>query len=189
MMKNNQAKNDTKAIQEAVELWFNSVVLGLKLCPFAEKPAREKRVRFYVSQASQGELLIADLTGELALLDKTSAADIETTLIIVPFFLNNFFDYNQFLLWAKATLKRNGWQGVYQIASFHPHYCFAGAKADAVENLTNRAPYAILHIIREASLTAALSYIGNSEEIPERNKQCVRNLTETEKKQLFPYLF
>ena len=169
--------------------WLNSAVIGLNLCPFSAKPTRENRVRFMVSDAITEEGLLEQLIFEMELLDKTPVAELETTLLIAPTVLQDFYDYNQFLVWAQAALKRHGWQGVYQLASFHPEYCFAGAENDDAENLTNRAPYPILHIIREESLAAALTYFENAHEIPERNKKTVQALTVEEKQTLFPYLF
>ena len=176
-------------VTQQVILWLNSVVIGLNLCPFSAKPARENRVRFFVSDAQDEEGVLADLAAEMEYLDKTPAATIETTLVIIPKALEAFYDYTQCLVWAQSQLKRQGWQGVYQLASFHPDYCFAGAEPDDAENLTNRAPYPIIHIIREASLEKALEYFDEVEEIPERNKACVEALSQDQKQKLFPYLF
>lgn len=177
------------AVCVAVARWLNEVVIGLNLCPFAAKPTGEKRVRLAVSNAGDDEALLQDLQRELELLDAQPASDIETTLLIIPHHLQDFFDYKQFLTWADQLLKRHGWIGTYQLATFHPHYCFAGAEPDDAENLTNRAPYPILHIIREASLERALQYFADVEEVPEINKRRVENLTAEEKQTLFPYLF
>lgn len=172
-----------------VVLWLNSVVIGLNLCPFSGKPMRENRVRMFVSQAVTEDEVLADVAAEMELLDKTPVADLETTLIIIPGALQDFFDYTQCLQWAQSALKREGWLGVFQLASFHPQYCFAGAEPADNENLTNRSPYPIIHIIREASLAKALEYYEGVEEIPERNKACVESLSDEQKQTLFPYLF
>ncbi|GGY71544.1 hypothetical protein GCM10011613_15420 [Cellvibrio zantedeschiae] len=177
------------SVTQDVLVWLNSVVIGLNLCPFAGKPTRENRVRFSVSEATTEEAVLKDLVSEMELLDKTPVAELETTLVIIPNALQDFFDYTQCLGWAQAQLKRQGWLGVYQLASFHPDYCFAGAEPDDVENLTNRSPYPIIHIIREASLEKALEYFDDVDEVPERNKVCVAALTAEQKKKLFPYLF
>ena len=177
------------SVEKDVEAWLNQVVIGLNLCPFSHKPAREDRVRFQVSPSFVEEDLLADLTAEMELLDEKSATEIETTLLIVPNMLLDFFDYTQFLVWAQAQLKRQGWLGVYQLASFHPNYYFAGTNPEDDENLTNRSPYPIIHIIREASLEQALKYVEGVEEIPNRNRACVESLTGEQKKKLFPYLF
>lgn len=177
------------AVTVAVVRWLNEVVIGLNLCPFASKPTRENRVRFFVSLAVGDESLLQDLQQEMELLDKTPASEIETTLVIIPQHLQDFFDYNQFLNWADQLLKRNRWVGVYQLATFHPDYCFAGAAPEDAENLTNRAPYPILHIIREASLEKALDFYPDVDEVPAVNQARVGALTPAEKQALFPYLF
>lgn len=179
---------DAKVIAD-VARWLNEVVIGLNLCPFSGKPTRENRVRFFVSAATDDEILLQDLQQEMELLDQKPANEIETTLVIAPNHLQDFFDYNQFLQWTGQLLKRNRWVGVYQLATFHPDYCFADAEPDDAENLTNRAPYPILHIIREASLEKALDYYDDVDAIPENNKIRVEALTVEEKQKLFPYLF
>lgn len=177
-----------QAIKGAVVRWLNDVVIGLNLCPFAGKPAGENRVRIIISQALDDELLLQDLQREMELLDEKPATEIETTLIIIPHHLQDFFDYNQFLNWAEKMIKRNGWTGVYQLATFHPEYCFAGAEPEDAENLTNRSPYPILHIIREASLEKALQFYEGVDEVPENNKKRVESLSTAQKRALFPYL-
>jgi hypothetical protein len=177
------------SVKQEVILWLNSVVIGLNLCPFAGRPTGENRVRFQLSDSSTEEDVLADLIAEMERLDQTPVAELETTLLIIPNTLQDFFDYTQFLIWAQSQLKRQGWQGVYQLASFHPNYCFAGADPDDDENLTNRSPYPIIHIIREASLAKAIEYFEGVEEIPERNKACVEALSVEQKRTLFPYLF
>jgi len=172
-----------------VARWLNEVVIGLNLCPFSAKPTAENRVRFFVSEAIREEDLLEDLQKEMERLDEVGPEKIETTLMIVPHMLQDFFDYNQFLQWANQLIKRMKWQGVYQIASFHPDYYFSGTDPDDAENLTNRAPYPILHIIREASLEKALQYFPDADEIPERNRERVESLSTEQKRALFPYLF
>lgn len=178
-----------QVIKVAITRWLNEAVIGLNLCPFAGKPTRENRVRLVVSAADDDEQLLQDLQSEMELLDEKPATEIETTLLIIPHHLQDFFDYNQFLQWTSPLIKRNHWKGVYQLATFHPDYCFADAEPDDSENLTNRAPYPVLHIIREASLEKALQYYADVESVPENNKQTVGNLTQAQKQQLFPYLF
>lgn len=176
-------------VKQDVVIWLNTVVIGLNLCPFSVAPTRENRVRFQVTSAIVEEDLLANLTAEMELLDQTPTQKLETTLLIIPDMLRDFFDYTQFLTWAQAQLKRQGWQGVYQLASFHPNYCFAGSNPEDDENLTNRSPYPIIHIIREASLAKVLEYFDGVEEIPTRNRACVEALSIEQKQTLFPYLF
>lgn len=185
----NSIPPEQQVITYAVVRWLNDAVIGLNLCPFAGKPTREQRVRFAVSEARDDEGLLQDLQAEMELLDKKPVAELETTLVIIPNHLHDFFDYNQFLSWAAQLLKRQHWTGIYQLATFHPRYCFAGASEEDVENLTNRAPYPILHIIREVSLEKALQFYPDVDVIPEQNKARVAALTHEQKQALFPYLF
>jgi hypothetical protein len=80
------------------------------------------------------------------------------------------------------------WQGIFQIASFHPRYCFAGANPDDRENLTNQSPYPILHILREDSVEKAIAHYPDVDAVPQRNIKRVEELSNQKKQQLFPYL-
>lgn len=157
------------AVIPAVEAWLREAVIGLELCPFAAQPLQQQRVRIHVTPADTVEALLGDLHQECVRLDETPAATLETTLIVIPSMLADFDDYNDFLDPAEALLRHFGWEGVYQIASFHPHYRFAGAPAHDPGNLTNRAPYPLLHLLREASVGAAIEAWPDAAGIPERN--------------------
>lgn len=174
---------------EATENWLRDIVIGLNLCPFASKPYRSDAVRFVCSEAVSEQQLLEDLQRELVKLDAAPSDEIETTLIIIPNFLQDFFDYNQFLEWGERLIRRENWEGVIQLASFHPDYCFAGAEPDDAENLTNRSPYPTLHLIREDSLEAVLDKFPDSDRIPETNIAKMNELTAKEKTRLFPHLF
>lgn len=169
--------------------WLQQVVIGLNLCPFASKPYLDNQVRIAVSDCTEEACLLDDLLNELQYLDGHDAQEVETTLLVIPGMLTDFYDYNDFLDSAEAALEDGGWTGTYQIASFHPRYQFAGTAPEDAENLTNRAPYPILHLIREASLEKALKHYPDPEMIPERNIETVENLTDEQKCSLFPFLF
>ena len=107
------------------------------------------------------------LQAELELLNSNTS--IETTLLIHVNVLQDFDDYNQFLNYTDKLLRQTGLEGVYQIASFHPHYRFDDTGSDDAENYTNRSPYPMLHIIREESLAGAIAESANVDQIPARN--------------------
>jgi len=182
-----------ESVMQATQKWLEEVVIGLNLCPFAAKPNRLKQIRTVVCEAGAKDQDFEDdilgcLEMELKLLDINTPEQVETTLIVIPNTLQNFDDYNQFLDYAEFVLQRGGWEGTYQIASFHPDYCFADAHPDDDENLTNRSPYPILHLIREASLEEAIEKYPDTEEIPNNNIERVEGLTDKEKAKLFSYL-
>lgn len=179
---------DRDNIVQQLQRWLEQVVIGLRLCPFAEKPWHGQQVRIHVCDASDETALLETLQAELLLLDETPAQELETTLLAIPAMLEKFEDYNQFLELADMLLREFNWQGKYQLASFHPQYRFAGTSADDAENLTNRAPWPLLHIIRETSLTAALEHFPEAENIPRQNIRRMNSLSNEEKQRLFPYL-
>ena len=137
-------------IIEATRRWLETVVVGLNLCPFANRELVNNRVRFTVTTANSEQQLLKALENELGRLTRDDS--VETTLLIHPQVLADFLDYNEFLGVADRLLTEMKLEGIYQIASFHPRYQFAGTDQDDVENYTNRSPYQMLHLIREASL-------------------------------------
>lgn len=102
--------------------------------------------------------------------------NIETSLLIFPESLKDFDDYLDFLEIANALMHKQGYEGIYQLASFHPHYYFEGADENDAANYTNRSPYPMLHILREASLERALLNYPDPENIPGRNIKLTREL-------------
>ncbi|MFC1773259.1 DUF1415 domain-containing protein [Pseudomonadota bacterium] len=157
-----------------VRHWVETVVVGLNLCPFAKRELVNDRVRFSVSEAETEEQLLVDLQAELELLNNEET--VETTLLIHPRVLQDFFDYNQFLNYVDRLLTQMELEGVYQVASFHPDYQFSGTRPVDVENYTNRSPYPMLHLIREDSLERAIASYPDPDRIPERNIELLERL-------------
>lgn len=156
--------------------WIERAVIGLNLCPFAGRPWREDRVRLSVSEAAGIEALAEDLGEELLRLQRADPVELETSLLIHPFVLNDFFEYNDFLDIADRLVEDMGLAGVIQVASFHPRYQFAETPADDPANFTNRSPYPMLHLLREASIEAATDSIRDPDAIYERNIRTLREL-------------
>ena len=63
-----------------------------------------------------------------------------------------------------------------QIASFHPHYEFAGSASGDIENYTNRSPSPMMHLLREVSIDRAVAAFPDTADIYERNVQTLRHL-------------
>ena len=156
-------------IAAQMQTWITRVVVGLNLCPFARKPLENNQVRITVSNAHNTAALLEDLHAELSLLESKPASEIETTVIAISEMLGDFADYNDFLDLAEGLLDRFGWEGQFQIASFHPDYQFDGNGAEDAENYTNRSPWPALHLLREDSLEQAVDSHPDPEQIPDRN--------------------
>ena len=178
---------DNNAITAAVRRWVETVVVDLNLCPFAGRELRQERIRFVVSPATTEAQLLASLQTELEMLE--THADTETTLLIHPRVLQDFDDYNQFLESADDLLGTTGVDGIYQIASFHPHYQFSETAAEDVENYTNRSPYPLLHLLREQSLERSIASYPDTEQIPLRNIALMKRLGVDKLKQLLQACF
>ncbi|WP_045418483.1 DUF1415 domain-containing protein [Vibrio campbellii] len=183
------SNTDINAITEQVDQWLNDIVIGLNLCPFAAKPQRNKQIKIFVSEASQEEALLEDILLQLIELSNTEPEKLETTLVVVPNMLQDFWDYNFFIDWVEGLIKQQDWEGIFQVATFHPDYCFGGAEPEDDENLTNRSPYPVFHLIREESMEKVLKHYPDPESIPDTNIARVSALSEKERKKLFPYLF
>lgn len=154
-------------IIKATRQWVERFVVDLNLCPFAKRELVKERVRFHVSEATDTVALLEDLQRELQRLD--SDAGTETTLLIHPLVLTDFYDFNDFLGEADALLTQLGYDGIFQIASFHPDYQFGDTQPADAENYTNRSPYPVLHLLREASLALAIDNYPDTDLIPQRN--------------------
>jgi hypothetical protein len=167
---------DQQRVIDDTRRWVSAVVIGLNLCPFARRVFQADKIRYAVSLATGARALVQDLAGELRRLAACPATSVETTLLIHPHVLQDFLDYNEFLGIGERLVSDLGLRGIIQIASFHPGYQFAGTDLDAVENYTNRSPYPMLHLLREASITAAAGDPNELLAIPRRNVETLRRL-------------
>ena len=171
----------------SVRQWVNTFVMEMNLCPFAKYEMLNNRVRFATTNAITEEQLLMSLQDELELLNREPS--VETTLLIHPNVVQDFYDYNQFLSYADNLLLEMGLEGTYQVASFHPDYQFGGTNPEDAENYTNRSPYPLLHLIREASLERAIVEYPDVDQIPIRNVALMNSLGHNKLQALFESLF
>ena len=166
----------TDEIIAATRLWLERSVIGLNLCPFAESVYRADRVRFRVSEQRSASALLDDLRAELRELQAADPLRCETTLLIHPWVLTDFIEYNDFLDVCETTIVELDLEGELQVASFHPQYQFAGTQSEDIENYTNRSPYPMLHLLRETSIERAVAAVPDTGEIYRRNIRTLRDL-------------
>jgi hypothetical protein len=129
----------------------------------------KNQVRLVVSKAKHADGLLEELDRELDLLAATPADEVDTTLLIHPTLFDEFLDFNDFLEIAEGVVDEHGLEGVIQLASFHPQFQFDGTEVDDISNYTNRAPFAILHLLREESVERAVEAFPEAEAIFEQN--------------------
>ena len=153
---------------------MEQVVIGLNLCPFASKPVKENKVAYIAAGDASMEQHLQQLADSFKQLDSTF--DIETSLLIFPDSYQSFDSYLELLHLANLLLDDLRYTGIYQLASFHPAYCFENSDEDDAANFSNRSPYAMLHIIRESSVEKAVANFEGIEQVPERNVRVLRDL-------------
>lgn len=158
----------------ATRQWVETFVVARNVCPFAGREVARDTIRYVILDAGDWEQALLTLVAECERLDETPA--IETTLLVLTPGLEAFDDYLDFLEVAEALLADQGYEGTYQLASFHPEYRFADAEPEDPANFTNRSPFPMLHLLREAGLEQALSHYPDPEAIPERNIAALREV-------------
>lgn len=156
--------------------WLERAVIGLNLCPFAKSVHVKGQIHYRLSHATQKQELLQVLQEELQALQATDPAVRDTTLLILPDCFPDFMDFNDFLQDADDVLYTVGLDGTLQIASFHPRFQFAGTTEDDITNFTNRAPFPVLHLIREDSIARAVEAFPDAEMIYERNMRTLEDL-------------
>ena len=145
--------------------WLEKAVIGLNLCPFAKAVYVKNQVRLVVSHARHADDLLEELDRELDLLVATPAEETDTTLLIHATLFEDFLDFNDFLEVAESVLDEHELEGVVQLASFHPQFQFDGTDPNDISNYTNRAPFAILHLLREDSVERAVEAFPQADAI------------------------
>jgi uncharacterized protein len=175
----------TNEIVAQTQRWLERAVIDLNLCPFAKAEHVHNRIRYRVSDANTADTLARHLEEEITFLLAADPAKTETTLLLHPQVLGNFLDYNDFLTEADMVLERADPEVQLQIASFHPHYQFAGTATDDIDNYTNRSPFPMLHLLREDSVERAVSAFPDAAQIYERNIATLKALSQQTLKDIF----
>lgn len=167
---------ETSQVIALTQEWLEKAVIGLNLCPFAKAVHVKRQIRYVVSPAETVSALRQELETELLHLQATPPEETDTTLLIHPGVLQDFYAHNDFLDSAERLVRQLDLEGEIQIASFHPAYQFADTEIDAIENHTNRAPFPILHLLREASIEKVLEHFPDADSIYQRNIEHLRQL-------------
>lgn len=154
--------------------WVRSFVIEYNLCPFAKMPVYKGNLRIVASDHKKQALALEALMAEIHFLDEHQGT--ETTLLVFSEGFKDFFAYLDLVDLAEELIQRLDYEGVYQIASFHPDYYFADTDPLDVSNYTNRSPYPMLHLLREENLEKAIAAYGDTDKIPKRNNNTLQKL-------------
>lgn len=173
MSKKNNELDPERQIIEQTKCWLSNVIIAHNYCPFAKREIEQNRVRYQVINEFDPQNCLEILIQECVYLQQNP--EVETTLIVLPKGLGNFETYLDFIAVAEDLLVSQKYEGVFQMASFHPDYCFQGSEGNDPANFTNRSPYPMIHLLREASITKVLEHYPDPELIPERNIEFARS--------------
>lgn len=169
------------AVSEAQALadtrrWLERAVIGLNLCPFAKAVQVRRQIHWATWLPADEHGLVDALLAEAEALVASDASVRDTTLLIAPNTLSDFLDFNDFAARAQRRLARAGFDGILQLATFHPRFQFGGTEPEDIGNATNRAPYPTLHLLREDSVSRAVDAFPQAESIFERNVEVLERL-------------
>jgi hypothetical protein len=167
----------SESFVQPIRKWIETLVIAHNLCPFAKKEFIQNRIRYCSVEAQTTAAMLEAFVAEMLYLQSNSAT--ETSLLIFPETLSDFEDYLDFVDLCQQLLELQGFLGVFQLASFHPDYCFADVSAADPSNYTNRAPFPLLHLLREASIEKAVAHYEGAENIPNLNIQTMRRVGAT----------
>jgi len=157
----------SQQIIDHTKKWINEVIVGCNFCPFAANVIKLNGVHYQVENSETVELCVESFIREVDRLDNEQ--DIETSFLIFSSSFQRFDDYLEMVTLAEEYLVKNGYEGIYQVASFHPLYQFANSSQNDPANYTNRSLYPMLHLLREESIDRALENFKFPENIPDRN--------------------
>ncbi len=164
--------SENELLTSRTKKWITEIVIGCNFCPFAAKEMRRNTIHYEVENSTHTKECLDSFLKECIRLDENK--HIETSLLIFSQLFKRFDDYLDLVFRAEKLLKKQGYEGMYQVASFHPLYCFANSPEDDAANFTNRSPYPMLHILREERIEQALLHYPNPEKIPENNIRFAR---------------
>lgn len=150
------------------------MIIGLNFCPFAKREFVKQSINYQVSVDTSLQQNLNQLAAAFAQLD--NQPEIETTLLIFAEAYDSFDDFLELIDYADQLIDEFGYRSVYQLAHFHPHYCFQDEPENDPANYTNRSPFPTLHLLRESSLERAIDNYPDTASIPENNMTLARKL-------------
>jgi hypothetical protein len=167
---------DRTAVEGHVRAWLKEFVVGLNLCPFASPLLDSPQLRIAICEETSPAVLQRAFLSELDLLQSSPESEIATIVLVFPGGLADFEEYLSFLEQAQSLLIDAGLEGLVQLASFHPAYCFDGEDPEGPSHFSNRAPYPAIHLLREDMLSRVLGDFPNADLIPQRNIETLEKI-------------
>ena len=141
--------SDAACPVKSTRKWIRDVVVGLNLCPWAGAPLQHGDLRIVESTTTDAlECARREFDAVVATENATVAIAISDACA--------FEDYLDIVDAVDDAIDATGHRGAIQLATFHPAYQFGDAPEDAASHWTNRSPFPVLHLLREADVERAL---------------------------------
>ena len=159
---------------DKVKAWISSFVIKLNLCPFAKEAFSKDNIHYVIVKSNEASEIINCF--------KTEIKDLHTSLystsvVIIDHKELDFLEYLRIFDWCEKELNKSGLDEVFQLASFHPDYQFAGTDYSDQSNFTNRSPYPLVHILSSAEVAKAINMYGDTSKIFKRNIELMESMT------------
>lgn len=172
--------NEAQAMN-ATKRWLKRLVIDHNLCPFAHKEFARNRIHYAYQAEHTDEAYYDNIVHEVQRL--INHPHISTSLLIWPK-AKDFDGFLSLVGMAEQALRSHNWHHDFQLAHFHPDYCFADTTQDDPSNYTNRSPFPMLHLLRADHMARVLEKYPNPEDIPERNIRYTLDMGEAKLKRL-----
>ena len=145
-------------------------MIGYGLCPFADRPLREGRLRLVVVRGDDDEEVASAVVYELV--SRSGDSNPGTTVVIAPeYHPDDFEKYMSLVSYIEEDVMDDlDLVGKVQLAPFHPKFVFDGSGIDGIDNFTNRGPYPMFHVLREDEVSIAVDKLdGDAGKVWRRN--------------------
>jgi hypothetical protein len=170
-------EQDKKMVERTLD-WLQRVVIGLNLCPFADKPFKDGNVHVEVIDGSDQVEILSRVLAECFVRQNKPG----TSLMVCPeLFPSNFDSFLEvYNMLQEGVLVEHELTEDLQVAPFHPFFEFDGSGSDGIDNYTNRSPYPIFHILREEEVEHAVDLLdGDAGKVWKRNVRLLEELDST----------
>eukprot|EP00184_Porphyridium_aerugineum_P003229 CAMPEP_0184696610 /NCGR_PEP_ID=MMETSP0313-20130426/3843_1 /TAXON_ID=2792 /ORGANISM="Porphyridium aerugineum, Strain SAG 1380-2" /LENGTH=224 /DNA_ID=CAMNT_0027155267 /DNA_START=27 /DNA_END=701 /DNA_ORIENTATION=- len=147
--------NEDDLIIYQVLSWTKKIVVGLKLCPFADNELEKNKVRVALlpKTAENFDDFRAFLFNEIQNMMDTDPKLLSTTLVVAPkgSFLDDlpFVEFSDFHADIEEEIDDDEYLvDEVMIVPFHPQYQWAETEKDDPINFDRRSPYPMINILR-----------------------------------------
>ena len=168
---------EDEQVVAATRAWLERAVIGLNLCPFAKAVQLKNQIRYAVSAAQTPEDLLADFVAELRALQAADPSRYRDHAADASARARRFPGLQRFSGTGRCCASpARGWKAKSRSRASIRATNSPAPEPEDIENYSNRSPYPMLHLLREASIARAVAAFPDASRIFERNIETLRRL-------------